>query len=103
LKITQNEETEITELAHRRTIPKVISHPPPASPSVGDWLSAQLVLHFVSKIVAAPQELCGFYSTTTIGPEEKQFKGLSTQFEPCDARRAFPCFDEPAIKAKYKV
>src|SRR6185369_3648661 len=43
-------------------------------------------------------KLRGFY--TSKGPNRSY---AVTQFESTDARRAFPCFDEPAFKATFAV
>ncbi len=47
--------------------------------------------------------LHGFYRSEYTNPEGEQSYLATTQFEATDARRAFPCWDEPAHKASFEV
>ncbi|MBU6452877.1 MAG: M1 family metallopeptidase [Cyanobacteria bacterium REEB67] len=60
----------------------------------------ELSLKFSGKL---SDKLCGFYLSTFKDKEGKEHKMASTQMEPTDARRMFPCFDEPVYKATYRV
>ena len=48
-------------------------------------------------------KLHGFYRSTYKDANGQDKPLASTQFESTDARRAFPCWDEPAFKAVYQV
>jgi len=48
-------------------------------------------------------KLHGFYRSQYTDSAGKAHTVATTQFEATDARRAFPCWDEPALKAVYKV
>ncbi|KAF2118654.1 aminopeptidase-like protein [Lophiotrema nucula] len=56
--------------------------------------------------------MAGFYRSkykpkgdvpASVAKDDEYHYMFSTQFESCDARRAFPCFDEPNLKASFDV
>ena len=59
-----------------------------------------LAIDFVSRL---NEELSGFYRSTYSDHSGNEVLMATTQFEPTHARRAFPCFDEPALKATFEI
>jgi len=62
--------------------------------------SAKLHIQFVGEL---NDKLKGFYRSKYIHPNGEERYAATTQFEAADARRAFPCWDEPAVKATFDV
>lgn len=61
--------------------------------------AATLMIDFTGEL---NDKLHGFYRTSYEISGVKKF-GAATQFEAIDARRAFPCFDEPDRKANFEI
>ena len=68
----------------------------PLSPNV----SSTLLIAFHAPL---NNSLVGLYYSTYQSPTRGAVTIATTQFEPTDARRAFPCFDEPAMKAAFLI
>jgi puromycin-sensitive aminopeptidase len=61
---------------------------------------ATVTLAFTGKL---SEEMRGFYRSTYTRPDGTKGVLATTQFEATSARRCFPCFDEPALKAVFEV
>lgn len=62
--------------------------------------SYTLTLEFAGQLTRG---IVGFYQSKYLDASGAQRYIATTKFEPTYARLAFPCFDEPAMKASYKV
>ncbi|MBI3854556.1 MAG: M1 family metallopeptidase [Planctomycetes bacterium] len=61
---------------------------------------ATVTLAFSGKL---SEEMRGFYRSSYTRPDGSKGVLATTQFEATSARRCFPCFDEPALKAVFEV
>ncbi|KAI1303651.1 Puromycin-sensitive aminopeptidase [Halotydeus destructor] len=59
------------------------------------------ILHLVFKGILN-DKMKGLYRSKYYVGDEARYAAV-TQFEPTDARRAFPCWDEPALKATFDI
>ena len=68
--------------------------------SITAGTKAQLKIDFSSTL---NDHLAGFYRASYTGRDGSKKYMATTQMEPTDCRRAFPCFDEPAMKATFRM
>ncbi|KAL2136022.1 hypothetical protein VTI74DRAFT_5758 [Chaetomium olivicolor] len=84
--ISYNESTQVTKFDFDNAVSK--------------GKKAQLEIKFTGQL---NDKMAGFYRSTYKNPDGSEGILAVTQMEPTDARRAFPCFDEPSVKAEFTV
>ncbi|CAB3366331.1 Hypothetical predicted protein [Cloeon dipterum] len=106
-----NESINVTNVASQETVEVTAVNQ--TEPGVDDrhfldiFLAEELVLEEEYEIVISfigilNDEMEGFYRSNYFEDGEEKWM-LATQFESTAARRAFPCFDEPAMKATFQL
>lgn len=84
--VSYDEKTQVSKFDFSDVIPK--------------GSKAQLEIKFTGHL---NDKMAGFYRSTYKKEDGTEGILATSQMEPTDARRAFPCFDEPALKATYTV
>jgi aminopeptidase 2 len=84
--VSYNEELQTTKVTFDKELPK--------------GSKAQLEMKFTGQL---NDKMAGFYRSIYKNKDGSQGILATSQMEPTDARRAFPCFDEPALKAEFTV
>ncbi|EPE27699.1 Metalloproteases (zincins), catalytic [Glarea lozoyensis ATCC 20868] len=68
--------------------------------SLSKGSKAQMYMKFTGQL---NDKMAGFYRSTYKNADGSESILATTQMEATDARRAFPCFDEPALKAEFTI
>lgn len=84
--VTTDEKKQVTKFGFQGTLAK--------------GSKAQLEIKFTGIL---NDKMAGFYRSTYKNKDGSEGVLACSQMEPTDARRAFPCFDEPSLKAKFTV
>ncbi|KAF1950718.1 hypothetical protein CC80DRAFT_496632 [Byssothecium circinans] len=84
--LAHDEEAQTTKVSFDQTIPS--------------GSKAALTMTFTGTL---NDNMAGFYRSSFKAEDGSTTWMATTQMEPTDARRAFPCFDEPALKAEFTV
>ena len=84
--VSYDEALQTTKVAFEKTLPK--------------GSKAQLQMIFTGQL---NDKMAGFYRSTYKNADGSEGILATTQMEATDCRRAFPCFDEPSLKAEFTV
>ncbi|EPQ62748.1 Bgt-2285 [Blumeria graminis f. sp. tritici] len=84
--LSYDESTQTTKILFQKPLPK--------------GSKAKLEMQFTGQL---NDKMAGFYRSTYKNTDGSIAVLATTQMEPTDARRAFPCFDEPALKAAFTI
>lgn len=71
--------------------------------SESQWIEGQSYVVTIDFIGILNDLMRGLYRSTYVGLDGETHTMATTQFEATDARRAFPCLDEPALKATFTL